>query len=370
MKNTIAKWLVGLTIVTTGLIPVGCDKLSSITKAPEAKTVAPAKPKVEVKPVVPAVAGQVPFVSEKGGFTVTLPPDFPPFTLTEGDSADPDDIALTYMSEKHGQDACLVMVNSNPIWDGMDPKTVLDAGRDGGVNSNKGNILEREVDFRLNGYPGRRIFIQQKNDSATYFMRDDFALVKTRLYQIMYVSAKKTDLNTPKVLAFFNSFKLTDIPETEVVKEPVHPANKRQLEFTLPSDWIVQSDKPIKDGTTTTLMDFAKGTDIRGLYMMEEGAGNTKIETLIHSFMGGVKGTDDGTVFEDFETLKSTKTGWGGVRCDCRAKRVSDDALVYWANVFIVLNGDFYVLSVITLDDNTQLYQPEINNFFDSITVK
>ena len=84
-------------------------------------------------------------------------------------------------------------------------------------------------------------------------MRDDFALVKTRLYQIMYVSAKKTDLNTPKVLAFFNSFKLTDIPETEVVKEPVHPANKRQLEFTLPSDWIVQSDKPIKDGTTTTL---------------------------------------------------------------------------------------------------------------------
>lgn len=362
MKNGIVRLLAGLAIVTFSLVWVGCDKLSSIVKAPEAQPVAPAP--------APAPADSEVFVSEKGNFKITLPPGFPPFTVTEGDSEDPDDIALSYLSEKHGQDVCMVMVNSKSSWAGMDPKIVLDAGRDGGVNSNAGNTLEREMDFRLNGFPGRRIFIQQKNSGQTYFMRDDFALVKTRLYQIMYVSTNKADLNTPKVLAFFNSFKLLAIPEADVVKESSKTVKKRRLEFTLPSDWTVQNDAPQKDGATTTLMDFAKGSDIRGLYIKSEGVGATKVEALISPFMGGIKDTDDGTAFADFETLESIKTSWGGVRCDCRAKRVSDDALVYWSNAFIVLDGDFYVISVITLDDNTQLYQPEISGFFDGISVQ
>ena len=361
MKNMIAKLASGLAILTLGGVLIGCDRFS------------PAKPTTEVKPaapqVVPAVVSPQPFVSEKGNFTVMLPQGFPPFTVTEGNNENPEDIALSYTSEKHGQDACLVMVNSDSNWNGMDPKVALDGARDGGVNSNPGNTLEREVDFKLSGHPGRRIFITQKSGLETYYLRDDIILVKTRLYQVMYVSNKKADLNTPKVLAFFNSFKLTNLPAAEVVKEAPQPVTKRRLEVTLPADWINQLAEPQKDGTTTTIMDFSKGEEIRGLYIMSDGVGNTKVETLIPPFMDGVKGTDDSTAFADFEELGRTKTAWGGIRQDCRARRVDDDALGHWANVFIVLDGDFYVLSIITLDGNTQTYQSDINSFFDSITV-
>jgi hypothetical protein len=367
MKNTITGWLVGLAILMGGLVLVSCDKLSSITKAPEVN------PKVEVKlaTLPPTTASTEAFISEKGNFKITLPPGFPPFTVTEGNSEDPGDIALIYLSEKHGQDICMVMVNSNVSWDGMDPKTVLDAARDGGVNSNNGNTLEREMDLRLNGYPGRRIYIQQKNASATYFIRDDIVLVKTRLYQIMYGSSNKADLNTPKVLAYFNSFKLLAMPEADVVKESPKPVKKRQLEFMLPSNWIVESNQPKKDGSTTTLMNFGKESDIRGLYVRsDEEAGDAKIEKLISDFMEGVKNTDGGGVWDNLEILESTKTGWGGVRCDCRTKMVKNDSVYYWTNVFIVLDGNFHAISIATLDDNLVEYQPEIDEFLDSIIVQ
>ncbi|MBI5777917.1 MAG: hypothetical protein HZA49_00480 [Planctomycetes bacterium] len=363
MEHAVRKWLPVLALAVFTFVATACDRFSPNKPSRETKTTTP-------PPAAPKIAGPEAFVSEKGNFTVTLPPGFPPFTVTGGDSEDQNDIALSYTSEKHGQDACLVMVNSNSIWDGMDPKTVLDAGRDGGVKSNPGNTLEREVDFKLGGYPGRRIFITQKSGLETYYMRDDIVLVKTRLYQIMYISNKKADLNTPKILAYFNSFRLTNVPAAEVVGETPQPSTKRRLEFTLPTDWINQLTEPQKDGSTTTIMDFTKGEDLRGLYILSEGVGNTKVETLIPPFMEGIKGTDDSTAFYDFEELGRTKTAWGGIRQDCRASRSDDDARVYWSNVFIVLDGNFYVVSVITLDDNTQTYQSEVNSFFDSITVR
>lgn len=363
MKNMTMKLASGLAILTLGVVLFGCDRFSPNKPSNEAKTTTPPA-------AAPKIAGSEAFISEKGNFTITLPPGFPPFTLTEGDSENPEDIALSYTSEKHGQDACLVMVNSNSNWEGIDPKIALDGARDGGVNSNPGNTLEREVDFKSSGHPGRRIFITQKSGLETYYLRDDIILVKTRLYQIMYVSNKKADLNTPKVLAFFNSFKLTNVPAAEVVRETPQPSTKRRLEFTLPADWINQLAEPQKDGTTTTIMDFSKGEKLRGLYIMSDGVGNTKVETLIPPFMDGVKGTDDGTAFYDFEELGRTKTAWGGIRQDCRASRSDDDARVHWSNVFIVLDGNFYVVSVITLDDNIQTYQSEVSAFFDSITVR
>ncbi|HLD35824.1 MAG TPA: hypothetical protein VJC37_03810, partial [Planctomycetota bacterium] len=55
MTHTMTKWLVGLVMVMAGLGLMGCDKFSAKPNAPEVKPVAPAEPKVEVNPMVPAV---------------------------------------------------------------------------------------------------------------------------------------------------------------------------------------------------------------------------------------------------------------------------------------------------------------------------
>jgi len=218
MTKTITRWLVGLVMVTAGLGLMGCDKSSSNATPPEEiKPVAPAETKVEAKPtepVMPEVDGPDVFVSEKGSFKITLPDGFPEFGLDDGATDDPEGIALTYVSEKHGRAGCMVMVNSSDGWATADSKASLDAVRDGNVNSNPENTLEKEEDFNLNGFPGRRVFIRQQSGAVTYFVRYDIILVKNRLYQVMYLTNRESDLDNPKILAYFNSFKLINPPET------------------------------------------------------------------------------------------------------------------------------------------------------------
>lgn len=223
MKNAYKKLASILAILVVGLTLAGCDKSSSTVIPPEEvkpsvpaepkvepKTEAPIEPKIEPKPVVPVADDPNAFVSTKGGFKITLPDGFPDFVLTEGACADPSDIALTYVAEKHGQAGCLVMVNSSAGWAKAEPKAALDSVRDNNVSANSENAFEKEEDFSLNGFPGRRVFIKQQSGAVTYFVRYDIILVKDRLYQIMYLTNQKSELASPKIKAYFDSFKLID----------------------------------------------------------------------------------------------------------------------------------------------------------------
>jgi hypothetical protein len=186
------------------------EDVSPTTPAVSATQFAPFVTTVKVEPVKDDPNA---FISEMGNFKITLPPGFPEFTLNQGNPDDPADIALSYVSEKHGQAGCMVMVNSSDGWAKANPKASLDAVRDGNVSSNPENTLEKEEDLILNGFPGRRVFISQQSGLIVYFICYDIFLVRDKLYQVMYLTNRKSDLDSSKIKAYFDSFHLLEEPK-------------------------------------------------------------------------------------------------------------------------------------------------------------
>lgn len=229
MKNKIKMQVATLFVFLCGMFLGGCDNSQSNRVGEEinhsddsqvsvqmARTEIMGDPKpvevvdsaAEMISVAPVVDDSDAFISERGGFKIVLPDGFPEFVLEEGETDDSDGGSLTYVSEKHGRAGCMVMVNSNAGWANAVAKVSLDAVRDGNVNCNPENILEKEEDFTFNGFPGRRIFIKQQSGRGAYFIRYDIALVETRLYQVMYLSTRKSELDDPQVKSYFDSFRL------------------------------------------------------------------------------------------------------------------------------------------------------------------
>lgn len=89
---------------------------------------------------------------------------------------------------------------------GADPKTVLDAARDGGVNNIHGELVQ-ETSIKIDGHPGREFTVRGKAGDTTVVLRVRIYLVGSRLYQLQAV-AEEGLMNKKEADKFFASFKL------------------------------------------------------------------------------------------------------------------------------------------------------------------
>ena len=308
-------------------------------------------------------------ISAQGCFTITLPRGFPTPEFEEKDASEAH-LSINYDSKLADREITIMVMNNPAVilnHPDANPKEIFDDGRDGLLSKTSFKILENETDFQFDGYPARRFYLKTKDTQNPSFVRDEVILVKTRIYQVIFISNDRDDLDSPETNAFFESFHLTRraVPDKPNLIGTPYDA----LKFKLPSDWIVQNQEPETQGDRTTLLDFkTKNEELSGLYMrMNDAVGDASIDKLISDVMNGIKTNG---VWKNFKVFKARRMAWGGVRQDCRATNIKNDVGIYWSNVFVILNNQLYTLTVITTEDNKEQYQEKIDNFFDEITIE
>jgi hypothetical protein len=158
----------------------------------------------------PAAAAGTPFTSPEGKFSVTLPAGFAPFQekrneatkMTGFTSSGPNNTACN-ISYSEFSDALSSQLNT--------PENIekaLGAMRDNSVMG-MGGVPEREEKITVQGQPGLSVYgVIEKVGSTAYFRMDN-VIANSRGYRFGCLSTNKEELQKPEMLAFFNSFRLT-----------------------------------------------------------------------------------------------------------------------------------------------------------------
>lgn len=143
------------------------------------------------------------FVSEEGGFSVSMPGT--PTEETNTSSSAAGDIDMHMFSLRSGGNAYLVGYSDYPpdLLEGIEPDDLLDFARDGAVS---GGTLVSEAPITLNGHPGRDLTVETSEEGMKIYIR--MYLVGNRLYQVI-VSTRDGDL-TEDMSDFLDSFKLRE----------------------------------------------------------------------------------------------------------------------------------------------------------------
>jgi hypothetical protein len=143
--------------------------------------------------------------SSEGGFSVSMPGK-----ATVGSKAITTPfgpVQMHFWSVERGRDAAFLVAYSDypeqfAFEKGAD--ALLDISRDGTVSNLHGQLL-KETRVTLNGYPGREIRVTVLDGKGVF--RHRMFLAGHRLYQLG-VATKPTEVESPEIDRFFNSFKL------------------------------------------------------------------------------------------------------------------------------------------------------------------
>jgi hypothetical protein len=137
------------------------------------------------------------FVSEEGGFSVSMPgpPNEKSETTSEG--------VLSYTYYVETSDATYIVVYSDfrrDFVENNDPESILDTVQDGAVGNKE--LLSSEP-ITLDGHPGRDLKIQTSDGTVAF---THFYLVDVRLYQL--IASTESGTMTAEIGEFFDSFTL------------------------------------------------------------------------------------------------------------------------------------------------------------------
>jgi hypothetical protein len=111
-------------------------------------------------------------------------------------------VHLSWVSEGEGDAQCMVALARV---DPLPTDEVLRAATDGATRALPGAVVDGSEDSMLRGAPRRTVRVHATVDGVALHMRADFIYVDRALYQLQYVTPDPNELNTPEVLAFFDS---------------------------------------------------------------------------------------------------------------------------------------------------------------------
>ncbi|PKP01960.1 MAG: hypothetical protein CVU11_13620 [Bacteroidetes bacterium HGW-Bacteroidetes-6] len=144
------------------------------------------------------------YVSKDGKFKVKFPGT--PEVSSQMVPTDAGEIEMfTYIYEKSATEAYMVAYGDYPssLIDGSDPKELLEASRDGALETSK---IDGNEDLKVNGFPAirtRAIDVEQN-----FYYIYEVILAKNRLYQVMIV--RDGDYPSDSVVAdFIDDFVIT-----------------------------------------------------------------------------------------------------------------------------------------------------------------
>ena len=189
-----------LLIVATTLASCGGHSSS----APAEKNAAPATASTSTN----GAGVGTPFVSDAGGFTVTLPAGFAPFKekrneatkMTGYTTSGPNNVSCN-VSYSEFSDALASQLDTPEKMD-----KALGAMRDNSV-SGMGGVPDKEEKISVQGHPGLSVNGTIAGEQTVYFRMNN-VIAKARGYRIGCLSTSKGELDKPEILSFFNSFQL------------------------------------------------------------------------------------------------------------------------------------------------------------------
>jgi hypothetical protein len=148
--------------------------------------------------------------SKAGRFSVSLPAGSPaPKVSANVQKTDSGDMTIVQYSADGKTGTWIVGYYDVPP-KVLEKKTVeqaLEDGRDGSVKATNGKLI-RDAAITVEGNPGRSIYIELSGENTIY-ARSDFVFVKGRMYNYLYLSTVESELSTPYVKKFFDSFHIT-----------------------------------------------------------------------------------------------------------------------------------------------------------------
>lgn len=140
--------------------------------------------------------------STEGRFSILLPANFEPYAFESRKSG-----ALLIneysASAERGTWTVAYYDVSPSIFQKFTVQQVLDASRDGTVKS---GVLKREDAITVNGLPGRSVVSQDKSGEHILYSRSVFVIDKPRIYNYLFLSLDKAELDKPDIKKFFDSF--------------------------------------------------------------------------------------------------------------------------------------------------------------------
>ena len=152
--------------------------------------------------------------SQEGRFTVNIPPGYPVAqkTAPSGTSSVGNSGMTMYVSERSEGALAISFWDIPGVIAESEIEALLDKARDTQlriVNSH----LDKEEPYKVQGYPGRKIYFSGvKGDSAAYG-QEIFCVVKNRFYVVIAENLSRDALTKPEIQSFFSLFKLTGEPE-------------------------------------------------------------------------------------------------------------------------------------------------------------
>lgn len=150
--------------------------------------------------------------SEEGKFAITLPEGFNSPTKAES----PVETALgtltmtTYMAQKGNTALTMVAYADYPeeaFSANFDSKKVLDGAQKGALKNMNAKLLSQK-NITIDGNPGRSFRFTFTKAGSKFFGQFNAFLVKPRMYQVAYLTTKKSDLDKAEVTEYFSSFNL------------------------------------------------------------------------------------------------------------------------------------------------------------------
>lgn len=150
--------------------------------------------------------------SEQGNFSIQLPDGFkhPEFTMTPVATEVGDITTVNYISYSP-QGACMVGSSEYPqklvSLISKRQGEVLKSAQDGALRNMQAKLLKQE-EFTMESYQGRTLWFMSTAEGQPLYGQLRLVCAMPRLYHILYLTDQKTYLNSEKVSAYFNSFKI------------------------------------------------------------------------------------------------------------------------------------------------------------------
>lgn len=173
-------------------------------------TLAPARASVDA--ILQLGQKATPFSSSQGRFHIVLPPGYPRFKYLKKIVTNKEGGKLgTHILTSTGPNgnACLVSFADLPAasFKGRTLQQLFQQYLDGGIRDQNGTV-EKQRSIRVQGYPGLSSRNSILRGGTLFHARVDLVLVRPRLYQVMFVSSNKHDLEKGEIQAYFQSFRL------------------------------------------------------------------------------------------------------------------------------------------------------------------
>ncbi len=149
--------------------------------------------------------------SQEGRFSATMPEGYTsPAESTEPVATSVGTIDMKfYVSTKGNSNAAMIAYSDYPESARYrDPSALLQGACDGAMQNMKAKALRQET-LLIDGNPGRSVYFKGKDAKRGLRGRVVYFLVKTRLYQILFLTTDGSEnVDSPAIKAFFNSFRL------------------------------------------------------------------------------------------------------------------------------------------------------------------